>query len=765
MRRSLMPWKKSFLLPLASHVLSTIATSVPIASCSVNQPQLFTNPSFEDGTLNGWIISDYANAAVIQAGSSGSMFSTAADGEYYIQSHSSLPRGPSTIFLRQTLTGLDTTMTYTISFSIAGNPNGVAQSNQCETYIFKDAQSNDGVLGQIMTVLSASGQSWETYSIEFQPTATTHLILFEVMCMTRGYYVGLDNFQFLQPTTSMCSTSYSTIPMSSSAASSAIVSTLSATPTPSSPSVHSMISSGPYTASTKPSTSPPILSSSSSVTIRAGSATFSLLSSPVQSFVSSASYAPSTRSSISSHTQSSFIIASTPSHGASSETSTSTLPIPFKSSTKALTSTVPRSRHACKPSKFTSIAISVPYTTPVRAESSSVSLDGVPGIPSPSSTLAVSPEQLSSSLAPSGSPLISLTIPTTVASSLTTQCPGTQATEPSSIESLQSSTSIQSSVTILPSASTKATDSSATLTTSPHSGSDIDQNQDGSGYGSSGSIALTSGTPQPAQSDGHVAGTSAVTKTLYTTRYSTIYKCPATVTDCPMTEKTAHTTSDVLATGTTVYIQTGAQTITADSSAVVSTDSVRYGSNQSVTEASYATMTAFTQTQETGVATKSVETSHVEENLALTLSATSIAVETVSASYDADKSMTLAISSQETSSKEALEATYTSHTVITVSANPATLTVIQSSLQSALPSGSSELKSVADPMTTFESSVPPQYATSSFKATSVASSSYPGVASTSSPGAMFTGSSNSQVSQRSTSLMFIWGLFAVPFIL
>lgn len=107
----------------ASSVLQTaIAATVPIVSCSVSQPQLFTNPSFEEGSFAGWTVTqDFANAAIVDATSSSSPFSTAADGQYYIETYNTGIRGAAdALFLSQTVDGLDTSTTYTITYSVAG---------------------------------------------------------------------------------------------------------------------------------------------------------------------------------------------------------------------------------------------------------------------------------------------------------------------------------------------------------------------------------------------------------------------------------------------------------------------------------------------------------------------------------------------------------------------------------------------------------------------------------------------------------------------
>ncbi|KAJ5930830.1 hypothetical protein N7466_006323 [Penicillium verhagenii] len=58
-------------------------------------------------------------------------------------------------------------------------------------------------------------------------------------------------------------------------------------------------------------------------------------------------------------------------------------------------------------------------------------------------------------------------------------------------------------------------------------------------------------TPQGAVGPG--SSDQVTTETILTTRVSTILQCPTTVTDCPLTQQTPHTTTETLVAGTTVY--------------------------------------------------------------------------------------------------------------------------------------------------------------------------------------------------------------------
>ncbi|EEA24724.1 hypothetical protein PMAA_087040 [Talaromyces marneffei ATCC 18224] len=251
----------------ASSVLQiAVATTVPIVSCSVSQPQLLTNPSFEGGSLDGWrVTSNNANPTVVDSKSSSSPFSTAADGKYYLETYNSAYRGGDALFLSQTVDGLNTSMTYTITYSIAGLPHG-ATGQSCYVYVFKDSQTNDNLLVQNIIPMGANGLPWTQYSIDFTPTGSSHLILFLSECYQTQYLVGFDSFQFLEPATTACSTSYSTVAATASSSQAVILasstpsglSSTSAirTPTPSPASFSNSVSSSAAVTSGASSTSP-----------------------------------------------------------------------------------------------------------------------------------------------------------------------------------------------------------------------------------------------------------------------------------------------------------------------------------------------------------------------------------------------------------------------------------------------------------------------------------------------------------------------------
>lgn len=58
--------------------------------------------------------------------------------------------------MSQTVNGLDTSMTYTITYmySIAGAPNG-ASSQTCYVYVFKDSQTNTNLLVENIVSMGA----------------------------------------------------------------------------------------------------------------------------------------------------------------------------------------------------------------------------------------------------------------------------------------------------------------------------------------------------------------------------------------------------------------------------------------------------------------------------------------------------------------------------------------------------------------------------------------------------------------------------------
>ncbi|KAJ5949653.1 hypothetical protein N7454_001237 [Penicillium verhagenii] len=253
--------RSSLVLPILAYILPAIGTSVPIVSCSINQPQLFTNPSFEDGDLTGWTYSSSdANPEVYNVGSSSSEFTTAADGVYYLDTISTMLRGGDSLFLYQTVDGLDTSMTYTISYSIAASASTAPGTQSCYMYIFKDSQDNANLLKEDQITFTSTGFSWTQYSFDFQPTAESHLILFLPECSPEKAHVGFDNFQFLQPETTVCSTSYSTVAVPSSTPSSSAELSTSSSIVAVSPSISS---SKAVSSSIAPSNSPSAVSTSS----------------------------------------------------------------------------------------------------------------------------------------------------------------------------------------------------------------------------------------------------------------------------------------------------------------------------------------------------------------------------------------------------------------------------------------------------------------------------------------------------------------------
>jgi hypothetical protein len=99
--------------------------------------------------------------------------------------------------MSQTVNGLDTSMTYTITYSIAGAPNG-ASSQTCYVYVFKDSQTNVNLLVENIVSMGADGLSWMQYLFDFTPTVSSHLILFLPEYTKTEYIVDFDDFQFLE---------------------------------------------------------------------------------------------------------------------------------------------------------------------------------------------------------------------------------------------------------------------------------------------------------------------------------------------------------------------------------------------------------------------------------------------------------------------------------------------------------------------------------------------------------------------------------------
>ncbi|KAJ5691591.1 hypothetical protein N7488_012326 [Penicillium malachiteum] len=545
--------RSSLLLLVIDYILQAAATSVPIVSCSIDQPQLFTNPSFEDGTTDGWTITDSsANAVVVDVDSSSSSFTTAADGQYYVDMHSSALRGGDALFLRQTLDGLDTSMTYTISFSMAAASFSSSTAQYCYIYVFKDAQANADLLEEFEVKITSSGQAWTEYSLSFQPTSESHLILFLPEC-TGTTHVGFDNFQFLQPETTLCSTSYSTVPTASSTFSSSIASSQLAIPT-STASVESVFSSIALSHSPSP------VHSSSALVSATGVSHTAIVSSSKPSASSKSPSSSSTPTQISSRSvASSSALAPVPTSHYSVVVSVSqTRSALHSTSARALSPPISasvQSSHLSSALRLSSVF--APGTTAAVSKSTAISASRQPcSLESLSSFHTVSTVSTSSSILPSDSPSPSSTlksssvVPAITLSSFTINPSPETKSDPSAIssESTASGSTTQPDVTST-SQGTHASEPGYTIIPTPTS-TGSSGNRGGTVTGTSYSTSLAkvgntqiggwapSVSEQVSSSTMIVTKTSTVTwpngKTVTETTYQTVVECPeATQTSSP----------------------------------------------------------------------------------------------------------------------------------------------------------------------------------------------------------------------------------------
>ncbi|KAJ6031347.1 hypothetical protein N7540_002079 [Penicillium herquei] len=485
--------KGSLLLPILGHILPAVAKSVPIVSCSIDQPQLFTNPSFEDGTWDGWTVTDSgAGASVVDSDSSSSAFTTAADGEYYIDTHSTQIRGSDALFLRQTLDGLDTSMTYTISFSMAA---AAASSTQyCYIYVFKDAQANADLLKEFQVTIGSSGLSWTEYSLEFQPTSESHLILFLPEC-TGSTHVGFDNFQFLQPATTLCSTSYSTVPVVSLTQSSSAVSSQLMTPT-------SIASHEPASSSVALSSSASLASSTIGLASQTAVASSSHVYSSSQSSALSSATTQSSSAAVKSSSalvpvatsQSSVVIsvsyARSASHTPSARASSQLVSVSLKSSHP---SSVPGSS---SPGNGKTVASSSPASTGAPSSRSPSSFNALPAASTSSSILSSASLSTSSSTSSSTASVASSDLsPVSTSSSIVNPAPvATSNASASSSETTPSDSPTR--IEVAPSQSTGASESGYTVIAKPTS-TDSSGNHGNSSGGET--VTRTSYSTTPAQ--------------------------------------------------------------------------------------------------------------------------------------------------------------------------------------------------------------------------------------------------------------------------
>lgn len=412
------------------------------------------------------------------------------------------------MYLKQTLTGLDTSQTYTLSvdYKAIATATVAAQYDVCHLGWMENDWS--GFLDRIAVSPAAVGMDpgWSVYTVSYQPTASTQALLFVWSCMQPTFTLDFDNFQ-LPLSTQVC-----------------ITSTLSSTP----PASSSALLSVAVPPSSTPSSSLPGVRSSAVVA-----------SSAALSSSSPAAFASSIKAVVSSSTVvSSAVPVRTP----------SSLPVSLASSR------VPASR--------TVIASSIPFSSSAGVKSRSAALYPSNGIPLGSSVSRCQiPTSVSSSEAPASS---SLGMPGAPSSSIPGASSGSipSPTAPQSTASTilttrtTTATSCPSTVTDCPARqhTTYLTTETVVIPTSMRTFTE----------GSHPTHFLPA-VSQPGNDSENGSSDRSTTSTIFITRTSTVTVCSSSANNCHASEHTTYVTTETLVDYTTICpvaaTQTGVSTI------------------------------------------------------------------------------------------------------------------------------------------------------------------------------------------------------------
>ncbi|KAJ9290830.1 hypothetical protein DTO021C3_1424 [Paecilomyces variotii] len=496
---------------------------VAVSSSTCYEQQAVSNPSFEDG-LTDWTVT--RGTPVVVTGD-------APDGTHYL-SQTAYNEGYQ-LYLTQQLEGLDTSATYTASFTWKINLSRAnVYGGVCSVGVYHD-NIQSSIAQTEQPILPNTVDQWYTVTSSWIPTSSNPTLIFYGLC-EYPYAIGnleleVDNIEL---TTEVCCTTSST-----------------PTPTPSSMLVSSRMPLSISSSRVSPSPSSTPLSSSS----------FSASSSSVRRPVGTT---------IRSNTPS--VLAS------SSVVSSSAVRTPARSS-PSLSSTVFPAASPAIPTKGASGLPSFsssgsPSSKPLSASGSPVKVPtgGVSKVPLSSSavilpSLSVDP----SGRNPSASGSSALSTPASILppSRSTTGVTGAQSSQPSTSPESTTST-IFSTVT-------------ATITACPSSVQNCPARSKTT-YVTTKTIAISttvcpvtetqeaSVTAAPVASSA-VDGTALfTTSTVYSTRTATITACPSTVTNCPARAKTTYLTTETVLVSTTVCPITETQAVSATGRPEASSD-------------------------------------------------------------------------------------------------------------------------------------------------------------------------------------------------
>ncbi|KAJ9264755.1 hypothetical protein DTO271D3_6 [Paecilomyces variotii] len=509
---------------------------VAVSSSTCYDQQAVSNPSFEDG-LTDWTVT--RGTPVVVTGD-------APDGTHYL-SQTAYNEGYE-LYLTQQLEGLDTSATYTASFTWKINLSRAnVYGGVCSVGIYHD-NIQSSIAQTEQPILPNTVDQWYTVTSSWIPTSSNPTLIFYGLC-EYPYAIGnleleVDNIEL---TTEVCCTTSST-----------------PTPTPSSMLVSSRmpLSISSSRVSPSPSSTPIAFSSPSARTPAVSPSKSSALPLSSSSFSASSSSARKpVGTSIRSNTPS--VLAS------SSVVSSSPVRTPARSS-PSLSSTVFPAASPAIPTKGASGLPSFsssgsPSSKPVSASGSAVKVPtgGVSRLPlSSSAVILPSPSVDPSGRNPSASGSSASSTPASILP------PSRSTTGATDIQSSQPSTSPKSTTSTIFSTVT------ATITACPSSVQNCPARSKTT-YLTTKTIAIStticpvtetqeaSVTAAPVASSRSDSTALFTTSTVYSTRTATITACPSTVTNCPARAKTTYLTTETVLVSTTVCPLTETQAASA----------------------------------------------------------------------------------------------------------------------------------------------------------------------------------------------------------
>ncbi|KAI0102116.1 hypothetical protein GGR51DRAFT_574260 [Nemania sp. FL0031] len=336
---------------LACAILATASALVTASDDCYEEtsPNLFTNPSWEDG-LTGW---NYIYPHTISTAQH-------SDGDYSLMTTSQYSYQLVTQTVNDLVVG--TAYEFSVDFNIIVSNVGLVES--CTMYLYHDVLSSTNLVAVKAGAYNLnSNKDWKTLTGTYTATATSALLGFYTVCSPYRIpqiAIYLDNAVLRGPATQVCpTTSEPTVAPTTSE--STPVSTSEPTPTPSG----SSSSAPPSSFSASPSSSPTPTPSSEPSSVPPSSYSVAPSSSYSASPSSSYSVSPS------SYSASGFPASSTPANS---------YPVPPSSTPTSTPSSVPASSYPIPPSSYPAPSSPVSSTPP--SGSSSIPVGSYPVPPS-----------------------------------------------------------------------------------------------------------------------------------------------------------------------------------------------------------------------------------------------------------------------------------------------------------------------------------------------------------------------------------------------